>query len=156
MKHNLQCILLLFFLFSCSTSKQISNKKNTQALIFSTGQKISNGNFTGTAYLQTLITADSSNPTAVGNVTFEPGARSKWHSHPAGQILLAISGVGFYQEQGQPKRILRKGDAVKCPANTPHWHGASKDSSFVQLAVTNNNKGPVVWLQTVTDEEYNQ
>jgi quercetin dioxygenase-like cupin family protein len=91
----------------------------------------------------------------VGNVTFEPGSRSKWHSHPAGQILLAIDGVGYYQEEGQPKKILRKGDAVKCPPNIPHWHGASPDQMFIQVAITSSQNGGTVWMQPVTDEEYN-
>lgn len=124
--------------------------------VFPKGEKITNDNFTGTVYLQPLIAADSLNPTAVGNVTFEPGARSKWHLHPAGQILLVIDGVGYYQEKGQPKKILRKGDVIKCPPNIPHWHGASADTAFVQVAVTNNHKGATIWLEAVTDNEYNR
>ncbi len=123
-------------------------------LIFPAGEKITNNNFTGTAYLQPLIASDSVNQTSVGNVTFEPGARTNWHYHPGGQILLVIDGVGYYQEKGQPKKILRKGDAVKCPPDTAHWHGASADSAFVQVAITGREKGEVVWLQPVTDEEY--
>lgn len=123
--------------------------------IFPKGEKITNDNFTGTAYLQPLIAADSLNPTAVGNVTFEPGARTKWHSHPAGQILLVTNGVGYYQEKGQPKKILRRGDAMKCPPNIAHWHGASADTAFVQVAITGREKGETVWLEQVTDEEYN-
>jgi quercetin dioxygenase-like cupin family protein len=122
--------------------------------LFPKGEKITNANFTGTAYLKMLVEADSINPSAVGNVTFEPGARTKWHYHPAGQILLVIDGVGYYQEKGQSKKILHKGDVVKCPPNTPHWHGASADKTFVQVAVTNNHRGSTVWLQEVTDEEY--
>jgi quercetin dioxygenase-like cupin family protein len=131
-----------------------SNRKND--LIFPKGEKISNDNFTGTAYLQPLVAADSLNATAVGNVTFEPGARTKWHSHPGGQILLVIDGVGYYQEKGQPKKILHKGDVIKCAPNVPHWHGASVDTSFVQVAVTNTQNGGPVWLEAVTDEEYNK
>jgi quercetin dioxygenase-like cupin family protein len=123
-------------------------------LIFPEGEKIVNSNFTGTAYLKMLVEADSINPTAVGNVTFEPGARTKWHYHPGGQILLVTDGVGFYQEKGQSKRILHKGDVIKCPPNVPHWHGASADSRFVQVAVTNNHYGPTVWLHEVSDTEY--
>jgi quercetin dioxygenase-like cupin family protein len=125
-----------------------------QSTVFPQGEKITNANFTGTAYLQPLIPADSLNAISVGNVTFEPGARSKWHLHPAGQILLVIDGVGYYQEKGQPKKILRKGDAIKCPPNVPHWHGASVDSAFVQVAITGREKGETVWLEAVTDEEY--
>ena len=122
--------------------------------VFPKGTRITNNNFTGTAYLQPLIDADSFNSIAVGNVTFEPGARSKWHTHPAGQILLVTDGVGYYQEKGQPKKILRKGGAIKCPPNVPHWHGASADTAFAQVAITSREKGETVWLEAVTDEEY--
>jgi quercetin dioxygenase-like cupin family protein len=123
-------------------------------LIFPKGQKITNDNFTGTVYLHSLIEGDSTNPNSVGNVTFEPGARTKWHLHPAGQILLATDGVGYYQEKGQSKKILRKGDVIKCPPNIPHWHGASADTAFVQVAITGRERGATVWLEAVSDEEY--
>ncbi|MCU0338150.1 MAG: hypothetical protein MUF12_09880 [Sediminibacterium sp.] len=98
MKLNLQYILLLCLsvLAACNNTAEMNN--SNKELIFPKGEKITNDNFTGTAYLQMLIAADSMNPTAVGNVTFEPGARSKWHSHPAGQILLAIDGVGYWMQ----------------------------------------------------------
>ena len=99
--------------------------------------------------------SDSLNPTSVGNVTFEPGARTNWHLHPGGQILLITGGTGYYQEKGSAKRIIRKGELVSCPPNIPHWHGASKDEELIQIAITNTQKGNVVWLQPVTDEEYN-
>lgn len=157
MKHNLRYILPLFLLAlaACNNKKEMNNSKTDNAIVFPKGEKITNDNFTGTAYLQMLIATDSLNATAVGNVTFEPGARTKWHSHPGGQILLVTDGVGYYQEKGQPKKILRKGDAIKCPPNVPHWHGASADTAFVQLAVTNNEKGVTVWLEAVTDTVYN-
>lgn len=122
--------------------------------LFPKGKKITNDNFTGTAYLQGLIAADSLNSTNIGNVSFEPGARTKWHSHPGGQILLVTDGVGYYQEKGQPKKILRKGDYIKCPPNVPHWHGASADTAFVQLAIGSNEKGVALWLDKVSDEDY--
>lgn len=157
MKHNFKYILpLVIVLFTGCISNQKTeeiNQKND--LVFPQGNKITNANFTGTAYLQMLIDADSLNSVSVGNVTFEAGARSKWHTHPAGQILLAIDGVGYYQEKGKPKQILRKGDAIKCPPNIPHWHGASADTAFVQVAITGREKGETVWLEAVTDEEYN-
>lgn len=124
--------------------------------LFPTGERITNTNFTGRAYLQPLVAADSLHQTSVGNVTFEPGARTNWHYHPGGQILLVIDGIGFYQEKGSAKKILRKGDVVKCPPNVLHWHGASKDEPFVQLAITNMYMGPVVWMHPVTIEEYLQ
>jgi len=157
MKLNLSYILplFLFALAACDNKKEMNNSTNDKEIVFPKGEKITNDNFKGTAYLQMLIAADSINATAVGNVTFEPGARTKWHSHPGGQILLVTDGVGYYQEKGQPQKILRKGDAIKCPPNVPHWHGASADTAFVQLAVTNNEKGTVVWLEEVTDAVYN-
>ncbi len=121
---------------------------------FPKGNKITNSNFTGTAYLQPLIGADSLNKNSVGNVSFEPGARTNWHIHPAGQIILVLEGVGYYQEKGGPKRMLRKGDAIKCPPDIAHWHGASIDSSFVQIAITGREKGEPIWLEPVTEEAY--
>lgn len=158
MKSHLQYFLpIVIVLFtSCSNNQNMEDTKQQTALVFPQGEKIMNTNFTGTAYLQLLIDADSLNSISVGNVTFEPGARSKWHTHPAGQILLVIGGVGYYQEKGQSKRILRKGDAIKCPPNVPHWHGASADTVFVQVAITGREKGETVWLEAVTDEEYSK
>lgn len=157
MKHNLKYILpfATIFFISCNNNHKMDSKSQN-ALVFPQGKKITNENFTGTAYLQMLIEADSLNPVSVGNVTFVPGARSKWHLHPAGQILLVTDGVGYYQEKGQPKKILRKGDTIKCPPNIPHWHGASADTAFVQIAITGREKGETVWLEEVTDEEYNR
>lgn len=122
--------------------------------IFPTGQPINNNNFVGTAWLQPLVQPDSNNKLQVGNVSFEPGARTRWHKHPAGQILLAIDGLGYYQEQGSAKRLLRKGDVVKCPADTPHWHGAAPDEKFIQVAINSIEAGVTVWLNGVTEEEY--
>lgn len=141
---------------SCNVREEKPEKENDQSAskIFPTGSKITNSNFTGTAYLQPLIAADSLNKTSVGNVTFEPGARTKWHIHPAGQILLATGGIGYYQEKGSVKIILRKGDVIKCPPNVPHWHGASVDSMFVQIAITSREKGEPIWLEAVSEEEY--
>lgn len=142
---------------SCSQQKQsekmVKDESNQQ--IFAKGEKITNDNFTGTAWLNNLVSADSVNQNAVGSVTFEPGARTKWHSHPAGQIILALDGVGYYQEEGKNKVIIRKGEVVKCPIDVPHWHGASADTAFVQIAITGREKGETVWLKPVTDEEYN-
>lgn len=146
-------LLLIILMVSCK-EKSSQHTEAEDITIFPTGDKITNKNFNGTAYLHMMVSPDSLNPTAVGNVTFEPGARTIWHYHPGGQILFATAGVGYYQEEGKPKQILRKGDYIKCPPNIPHWHGASPDISFVQIAVTNNQYGPTVWLNEVSDDEY--
>lgn len=101
-----------------------------------------------------LVTNDPQNSITVGNVTFEPGARNRWHKHPGGQILLVTDGVGYYQERGEAKKILRKGDVIKCPPNVEHWHGASSDSHFSHLAIGNIDKEAVIWLLPVTEAEY--
>lgn len=158
-------ILIIAVLFSSATfvissctdvNKQEIEDEDMSNIIFPQGEKINSENFTGTAYLNMLIEADSLNSNSVGNVTFEAGARTKWHLHPAGQILLVTDGVGYYQEKGELKKILRKGDVVKCPPDVPHWHGASADTAFVQIAVTSRHLGPTVWLEEVTDEEYHK
>jgi len=156
MKRNLKYILpVAIALFTaCSNNQKMEDPKQQNALTFPQGKKITNENFTGTAYLQMLMDADSLNSISVGNVTFEPGARSKWHSHPSGQILLVTDGVGYYQEKGQSKKTLRKGDAIKCPPNVAHWHGASADTALVQLAITGREKGETIWLEAVSEEEY--
>ena len=126
-----------------------------QKSIFPKGQKAPQANFTGTAWVHGLIESDSAFNIPVASVTFEPGARTRWHTHGGGQALIAIDGVGYYQEKGKPIQILRKGDSVKCPPDTEHWHGASPEVGFVQIAVTPNAaKGRVTWLQPVTEEEY--
>jgi quercetin dioxygenase-like cupin family protein len=151
-------ITMIKLLFTCASIGVLScgyaQSKRNDGEIFPRGDKITNSNFKGTAYLKMLVNADSLNPTTVGSVTFEPGARTKWHTHPGGQILLVMDGAGYYQEKGQPKKILRKGDVVKCPPNVPHWHGASIDTAFVQVAITNRHRGETVWLHEVTDDEY--
>lgn len=138
---------------SCSQQNPAEQTK-PEAPVFAKGEKITNNNFAGTVWLNPLINADSLNPNAVGCVTFEPGARTKWHSHPTGQIILALDGIGYYQEKGGAKVIMKKGDVVKCPADIPHWHGASADTEFVQIAITGREKGETVWLEEVTDGEY--
>ncbi|MDF2853629.1 MAG: cupin superfamily protein [Sphingobacterium multivorum] len=158
---NLKNTAVLFitgiFGISCSQQEQQNTVcEKTHEPVFEKGEKINNDNFTGTVYLNNLVTADSLNQNAVGSVTFEPGSRTKWHSHPAGQIILALDGVGYYQEEGKDKVIVRKGEVVKCPIDVPHWHGASADSAFVQVAITGREKGETVWFKPVTDEEYNR
>ncbi|MEQ9441895.1 MAG: cupin domain-containing protein [Cyclobacteriaceae bacterium] len=143
-------------LISCSNTDDQDKRSSSQSndLIFPKGEKITNNNFVGNAWLTGLVSSDSINTNSVGSVTFEPGARTNWHLHPAGQIILATGGVGYYQEKGSPKRTLQKGDAVKCPPNVPHWHGASPDQEFIQIAITGRQYGPTKWLQAVTEEEY--
>ncbi|WP_423236668.1 (R)-mandelonitrile lyase [Burkholderia multivorans] len=91
-----------------------------------------------------------------GLVTFEPGARSAWHTHPYGQYLMVTSGVGLIQEWGKPIREIHPGDVVWCPPDVKHWHGASPATAMTHLAVTGTVDGKnAEWLEKVTDDQYN-
>lgn len=127
-----------------------------QSPIFPKGEKASNENFAGEVWVKALLAADSSFNSSIGNVVFAPKARSKWHRHPAGQILIALDGVGYYQEKGKSLQIFRKGEVIQCQPNVTHWHGASHDNQFVQFAITTEHpQGRVIWQQEVSEEEYN-
>src|SRR3954468_8068560 len=114
--------------------------------IFSKGELGPAENFTGKAWHFGLVANDTVYNTVAGNVYFEPGARSNWHIHPCGQILIITDGVGYYQEKGQPRKTIRKGDVVKCSPNVLHWHGASTDTGTQQLYILpKTEKGIVTW-----------
>ena len=149
------CLLIVAVSTMVVGQTQTATPADTGAIL-PKGQRAPAANFTGTVWVYQLIEPDSAFNIPVGYVTFEPGARSHWHSHAGGQVLLAMGGIGYYQEKGKPIRILRKGDSVKCPPNVPHWHGASPTAGFRQVAITPNTAtGRVNWLQPVTDVEYN-
>ncbi|MBC1967351.1 cupin domain-containing protein [Listeria welshimeri] len=104
-----------------------------------------------------LVPEDTVYNCPIGNVTFEPGARNNWHIHDGGQILLVTGGTGYYQEEGQPAKLLKEGDVVTIPKDVKHWHGATKDSWFVHLAIsTNVELGGTTWLEPVSDEHYDK
>ena len=122
---------------------------------FPRGEKASSNNFTGTAWHHPIVTRDSVFNTSMGSVTFEPGARTNWHRHASGQILVITDGTAYYQEKGKAKQTLSKGQVIKCPPGVTHWHGATRDSSMTHLAISPNLElGQVVWLEKVTDEAY--
>ncbi|GAB3551085.1 hypothetical protein GCM10027577_31130 [Spirosoma fluminis] len=124
--------------------------------IFPKGNRGPANNFTGTVWVHLLVAPDSTYTTSVGSVLFEPGARTNWHSHQAGQLLLVTDGEGLYQEQGKPIQRLHKGDVIKCQPDITHWHGASPGTIMTHIAINpNTEKGVVIWKQPVTDQEYN-
>jgi 4-carboxymuconolactone decarboxylase len=131
------------------------NTSENENAIFPKGQKTSPDYFTGTAWLNILVPKDETGTYTIGNVVFEPGSRTNWHTHAKGQILLITDGKGFYQEKGKAARPLSKGDVVVIPSDVEHWHGAAKDSRLTHIVITNNSaEGQVKWLAPVTDEEY--
>jgi quercetin dioxygenase-like cupin family protein len=150
-------IAFLALLTTGCLENKSENKATDLQAIFPKGEKGPAENFTGNAWNTGLVENDTTYNTVIGNVYFEPGARSNWHTHPSGQILIITDGVGYHQIKGQPRQTLRKGDVVKCPPNVLHWHGASPDTGVLQMYILpKTEKGIVTWLQKVTDEEYNQ
>jgi quercetin dioxygenase-like cupin family protein len=135
--------------------KQTTMTAQTESSIFPKGDKLENGYFTGDAYLMPLLGKDKNNEFAIGNVTFEAGARTNWHTHPKGQVLVVLSGKGYYQEKGKAAQLIQKGDVINIPENVEHWHGASAEQGMSHMAITNYlGEENVVWLKPVTDEEY--
>lgn len=111
--------------------------------------------FTGNVRVDPLFSANESAPYSGGYVTFEPGARSNWHTHPAGQRFIVTHGVGRTQEWAGPIVEVRAGDHVWCPPGVKHWHGASPTTGMTHLALSGTRDGKnVEWMENVTDEQY--
>lgn len=144
-------------------NEEIQNKNTengyTHGGIFGMGELNENYSqyFIGNSYLKPLTS--KSDYLQISNVTFEPGCRNNWHIHHStkggGQVLICVEGEGWYQETGKEPRALKPGDIVETPANTKHWHGASKSSWFSHLAFEYPGENcSNEWCEPVTDEEY--
>ena len=111
--------------------------------------------FTGNVRVYPLFQATDPARASGASVTFEPGARSNWHTHPLGQTLIVTSGCGLVQSWGGPIKVIRPGDVVWCPAGEKHWHGASPTTAMTHIAIQEELNGKVVdWMEKVTDEQY--
>ena len=111
--------------------------------------------FVGHVRIDPVWSADPALTASGALVTFEPGARSAWHTHPAGQRLVVMAGVGLTQEWGKPVQEIRPGDVINCPAGIKHWHGAASTTAMTHLAVTGVLDGNnVEWMEQVSDEQY--
>lgn len=92
---------------------------------------------------------------AVSTVSFQPGARTIWHAHAGGQIIVVTSGTAWYQEKGKPKQVIRQGESIIAPPGVMHWHGATPDAPMIHtVAMPNQDKGGVTMGEPVTDSEY--
>jgi quercetin dioxygenase-like cupin family protein len=112
-------------------------------------------NFTGSVRVDPLFGANSPSRSTGAYVTFEPGARSAWHSHPLGQTLVVTAGVGRVQSWGGVVQELRHGDVVWTPPNVKHWHGASPTNAMTHMAISEQMDGKAVtWMEKVSDEQY--
>ena len=144
-------VLFMFLLFAALVNKTaaqdstVYTKDGAPLLVRNTGNNT----------LVELNHADSIFNFSIAVAKFPPGKKLDWHYHPGGQILIITEGIGYYQERGKPKRIVRKGEVVKCLPGVEHWHGSSVESGVTYLATSPAQRGATVWLQKVTDEEYN-
>lgn len=111
--------------------------------------------FTGTVRIDPLFQAEPPGQVAGAAVTFEPGARTTWHTHPAGQPLIVTAGLGRVQRDGGPVEEIRPGDVVWFPAGERHWHGAAPDVAMTHIAIQEAVAGElVIWLEPVSDADY--
>ena len=111
--------------------------------------------FTGNVRLDILNTAPAPARVACASITFEPGARTAWHTHPLGQTLIVTAGCGWTQCDGGPIEEIRAGDVIWCPPGHRHWHGATATTGMTHIAVQEALDGVMVtWMEHVTDEQY--
>lgn len=111
--------------------------------------------FTGTVRIDPLFQVNAPARTAAASVTFEPGARTAWHTHPLGQTLIVVAGCGWAQRQGGPVEEIRPGDVVWFLPGEKHWHGASATTAMTHIAIQEQMDGKLVeWMEKVKDEDY--
>lgn len=117
--------------------------------------KGSASNFTGDVRIDHPFQAEALGRAGGAIVTFEPGARTAWHTHPLGQTLIVTSGVGWTQCEGEPKVEIRAGDIIWCPVGHRHWHGATPTTSMTHIAIAETLDGRAVdWMEQVSDNDY--
>ena len=145
-------LLLFMFLWSAAMLNKIAAQDST---VFTKDGAALLVRSTGNNTLVELNHADSVFNFSIAVARFPPGKKLDWHYHPGGQILIITEGIGYYQEKGKLKRIVRKGEVIKCLPGVEHWHGAALETGVTYLATSPAHKGATVWLQKVTDEEYN-
>ena len=111
--------------------------------------------FTGLVRIDPLVQAPAPARVLAVSVTFEPGARTPWHTHPLGQTLIVTSGCGWVQSEGGPKEEIRPGDVVWFPPGEKHWHGATAATAMTHIAIQEKRDGKAVeWMEKVSDEQY--
>ncbi|EYD75226.1 Transcriptional regulator [Rubellimicrobium mesophilum DSM 19309] len=111
--------------------------------------------FTGRVRIDPLFAAEAPSRMAGNLVTFEPGARTAWHTHPVGQTLIVTQGLGWVQREGERKEEVRPGDVVRFAPGERHWHGASASAAMSHIAIQEAHDGQAVaWMEQVSDEDY--
>jgi quercetin dioxygenase-like cupin family protein len=111
--------------------------------------------FTGSVRIDRLIQPNEPSKVAGASVTFEPGARTAWHTHPLGQTLIVVSGCGWAQQEGGPVEEIHPGDVIRFAPNEKHWHGASATTAMAHIAIQEQLNGKAVeWMEKVSDDQY--
>ena len=113
--------------------------------------------FTGSVRIDPLADPKAPSNVSMANVTFEPGTRTAWHTHPLGQHIIITSGLGWVQQEGDEIQVVRPGDVVWFPPGEIHWHGASPKKAMTHIAIQEAKDGSVVeWMEHVSDEQYSK
>jgi len=143
-----------------SLGKVLSSRQAEQGITITRSGSLSSSQgsadyFTGSVMINMLFTAQEPSRTTGGLVTFQPGARTAWHSHPLGQMLIVTAGTGRIQQWGGPIEEIRQGDVVRIPPGVKHWHGAAADSAMTHIAIQENLAGKTAdWKEKVSDGQY--
>ena len=141
--------LLAFTLFSMSIFAQTNEYEVSSYLV--EGFKAPNTNYLGEAWLNPLIRSDESLSYNLTKATFKANSTLNWHKHTDQQVLIIVSGKGYYQEKGKQPIVIKEGDVLTCTANTEHWHASSKEQDVTYLAIY---KGETEWTEVLTQEAY--
>jgi len=150
MKHLIASLLSAVFILPAAAQDMTIARAGSQGSVPGPA-----ANFSGSVRVDPLFAPQGPSPTSGAAVTFEPGARSAWHSHPAGQVLVVTGGVGRIQQWGGAVQEIRPGDVVWTPPGVKHWHGAAPTTAMTHLAIQNTVDGKnVVWLEKVSDAVY--
>jgi quercetin dioxygenase-like cupin family protein len=144
-------ILFAFTLFSMSIFSQTNEYEVSSYLV--EGFKAPNTNYLGEAWLNPLIRSDESLSYNLTKATFKANSTLNWHKHTDQQVLIIVSGKGYYQEKGKQPIVIKEGDVLTCTANTEHWHASSKEQDVTYLAIY---KGETEWTEVLTQEAYDK
>ena len=145
--------LFAIFLIVNSLSAQTQTNPYEVSSYMEEGFKAPNTNYLGEAWLNPLLRTNASTPFNITKATFKANSTLNWHKHTDSQILIVVSGVGYYQEKGNPAILIKEGDVIKCKAQTEHWHASSKGQDVTYLAIY---KGETEWTEVLTREAYDQ
>ncbi|MDN4058650.1 cupin domain-containing protein [Massilia sp. YIM B02769] len=156
---NKRAMIMTMLLAACGLAHAAGENGAREQTIFRAGAApSSNGpaaNFDGKVHVDPLFPAGAQGSFSAATVNFEPGSRSAWHTHPAGQYLIVTKGTGWTQAEGGPVEELHAGDAVWCPPGVKHWHGATPTTAMSHIALTATRDGKnVEWLEKVSAQQY--